>query len=984
MRDRRKWLEPGSVLRLGGQDYHLEALEGFGGSSGVYRAWYGDDLNCGHSHHVLIKELYPYHPKGYIYRNDDGTIGWKQEGAEWMERCRCSFFGGNQANLELLAAEPEKVSGNVNSYEAFGTYYSVLPVHGGKSLESILNESSTGPTLRQSAVWTMMLLEALQCFHDHRMLHLDISPDNILMLRKQALLIDYNSVWQMDRPDQELVFSEKEGFTAPEIRLRNLAQIGPASDLYSAAAVFFRLITGRNLAFEDMIGNGLKRCFPKTLPVFCDVPVSAVKKAVQIIGKGLQLTAKRRYQSAEEMYREFEELLLRIDGKGISHSTIYESSRRSFQRQRLPEEKYLERRLLTGDGDVITQEECTAQLEKGSLILLKGTGGMGKTRLLMELWGKAVGSYQPRKSAAVYVPLAEYQEQPGDGTFIRKYILRHLCLWEQTEHLDDAVHELERAVNIQGGFSMILLLDGLNEAGSRQHELIKEIELLGRKKNIGILLTDRTDHVLEYGFSDFKKAELLPLRESELRYVLEEKGFAVPNDQRMLELLKNPMMLSLYCQTAKLSSEAGLRTVPDDVMTVEQLVGGYLDSLSLHEQRVDSGNSDEQLRHQYLLHHFLPEIAGELKSKNKSQLTGPEVYRLAVKSRGELYDRCFVRAFPELLGKSRAIMKDLRDEKEWFDYAVSEQLMDRLDLIRKSEHGYYRLVHDNFLDYLAEANRKNRQQIMRYRRREWMIRGGAVLVGAVFLTAAAVTAERKGIFDRNHLKLQLNEDQQYVLDNVMTALTVNLGVLSQQISVQREILEEAGYENIQNGSDMSALEEFHERVSRKLKSLQTSRALRGAWDLEAELEKAGIEYPVDSLKRLYRATYDMDQVMDSALETLCRKMMDTGNTSFDADRKRAMTEAYKHYLDAYQNMISRHLICIMSAMNDEDVNKLLISLSGMECFQGEHLPKLQDGMTVKAAAALTDQAERDLRSAANDFARYDPELKDLNIYLYDN
>src|SRR5699024_12717801 len=55
---------------------------------------------------------------------------------------RNRFFQGNAVNLKLLEALPEKISGNLNSYEAYGTCYSVLYVHGGQDLEHFLEGRS--------------------------------------------------------------------------------------------------------------------------------------------------------------------------------------------------------------------------------------------------------------------------------------------------------------------------------------------------------------------------------------------------------------------------------------------------------------------------------------------------------------------------------------------------------------------------------------------------------------------------------------------------------------------------------------------------------------------------------------------------------------------------------------------------------------------------------------------------------------------------
>ena len=119
----RRLREKGEILRLGDIDYRLEGVEGCGGSAVVYRASYEDRLNRGYFHQVLIKELYPFCEDDGIWRDSQGNICCAEEARERLDGCRRSFLAGNEANLRLLGQMPEQISGNLNSYEAYGTFY---------------------------------------------------------------------------------------------------------------------------------------------------------------------------------------------------------------------------------------------------------------------------------------------------------------------------------------------------------------------------------------------------------------------------------------------------------------------------------------------------------------------------------------------------------------------------------------------------------------------------------------------------------------------------------------------------------------------------------------------------------------------------------------------------------------------------------------------------------------------------------------------
>ena len=457
--------ESGEKLILGGCTYTIKAVEGCGGNSIVYQAIYNDNLNKELQHEVLIKELYPYYPQGGIYRDETGNISYVSEAEEYMQHCKMRFKQGNEINLRLLQTLPSQISGNVNSYEAYGTYYSVLTVHGGRNLEHLL-ETTDSLSLRDAAKIMEKVLDAVEIFHENEMLHLDISPDNIILLPEQAFLIDYNSAWSMsDRHNGGFSFSEKEGYSAPEIRLCDAEKISYATDVYSVCAVFYRILTGKKLTDNEIIRNGLKSSLRANLSIFQGEPNSAVLKAAQIVIKGLQMIPEKRYQSVTALRREFDELLLRIEGKGVSYSAIWESSRNIYRKTVHCDIPYILQDIRNPQiMELMSGNEMYSALKDRDKILLKGSGGMGKTRFLEELWRNNVRQYRETEPVVWFVPLKEYQYTTDKAAFIRKHLLKHLCFSPESMGTGEALHELEQFFDKKrrGNVNIIFLLDGLN------------------------------------------------------------------------------------------------------------------------------------------------------------------------------------------------------------------------------------------------------------------------------------------------------------------------------------------------------------------------------------------------------------------------------------------------------------------------------------------------------------------------------------------
>ena len=300
--DHRIPLKLHTVLAFGAMDCHIETVVGQGSNAIVYKGWYSDNLNPELRHHVLVKELFPFHPQQKIQRREDGTIHVAPDAAELWQTHRESFEAGNAIHLRLLADHPELMvmGANLNSFHLNGTLYSVLGYSGGRSLQSELNRNASD--LRSTARRMLLLLNALEAFHKSGYLHLDISPDNIMLVgqgtQERIFLIDYNSARQVGALGCPY-FSFKAGYSAPEVCNGNGADVGFASDLYGVAAVFYRSLMGRSLTISDTLRSRAPEAL--TSPLLADAPQSVVSMVGTILRKGLHTLPRRRYQRIGQM-----------------------------------------------------------------------------------------------------------------------------------------------------------------------------------------------------------------------------------------------------------------------------------------------------------------------------------------------------------------------------------------------------------------------------------------------------------------------------------------------------------------------------------------------------------------------------------------------------------------------------------------------------------------------------------------------------------
>ncbi len=766
--DTRRGLSPNTELLFPGMRCRIEAEEGRGSNAIVYRASYPDTLNKSESHTVLIKELFPFHPRNGIYRADDGSVVCTEAGAETWERHQRSFEYGNRIHLRMLERHPEAAGININTFSQNGTLYSVLGYSGGRSLSEEL--SVPGKDIREIALRMLSLLDALEDFHGEGYLHLDIAPDNILLIgrgsRERVMLIDYNSVHETGGILQESVdsFSVKAGYTPPEIRTGNLAQIRETADLYSVAAVFYHCLAGSPLTAFQMIRPtppDVSRC-----PALRDMPESVGAMVRLILFRGLQSIPGRRWASVSELRQAFQELLDRIDGVGVTHWAIWEASRKNVLRtlRDNPAFRFIEDEAALYPASVILPqgEELSAEpyLERlltcaGKSVCLTGPGGMGKTTALLRTVYLHSKSYSPAESAVVYLPLYEYTEAETD--FLSGQLLANLHFKEDTQSYAAARHRLrlllDQPLQTRGGERpvVVLLLDGFNEVSCPATGLLAEIKRLSQLRGVRILLSSRVA-VPEL---ELEPAVLAALSEEEVSRQLARNKLLPPESAEMRLLLRTPLMLSLFLRASAAEGKQ-LR-----LNTREELLAAYFAAIRDKAIRETPENDPERWQIEAAVSLVLPAVAGLL--QKKPDATGEELLRGVARCYRLLSSRLLFRVFPQWIGHSRDIRAGAADAEEWYGTMVHALLWKRLGLLLHAEAGACQIPHEILRDYLAAIHRTNLRTLQKQRR----IRG--VLV---FLAVALALGVLGGVYTHYFLPQPYNEEYvELILTNCLDAYT---------------------------------------------------------------------------------------------------------------------------------------------------------------------------------------------------------------------
>ncbi|MDO5133868.1 MAG: hypothetical protein Q4D81_12960 [Eubacteriales bacterium] len=717
MKDIRKALPKGTVLMFPGISCEIGEEIGRGSNALVYEGSYKDALEPDRLHHVLVKELFPFDSKGRIYREQDGSVFVDPEAQSAFLMHRQSFEAGNRAHLALLETYPDRIGANLNSFIINGTLYSLLGVSGGTSLTQV--QKSPARSVRTCAVRLLAVLDALEVFHLKGLAHLDIAPDNILLLgsgnRERALLIDLNSTMDIRsiRQTESMVFSIKQGYTAPEVRRGRIRDIGFVSDLYSVTAVFYWMITGTALTDFQMV----RPVPPDVSNMKCmkDEPETVKAWVHEILRRGLQTIPARRYQNVSLMRRDIEELIDRIDGVGITHWALWEAGRKQVGRmiRRNPSLSFIRDSAalfpsMVTDGNNDYPADEYIRKSKENCMLLAG-GGMGKTTSLLRIVFSDDPRYAPDRPAIMYLSLYGWQE--GNNSFIIKSLLDVLHYRPETHTYEDAgkaLNELlDRPLVSPRGSSpvMLLLLDGLNEVMGDPGPLLDEIIRLSSLQGLRIVVASRTaEEVLP-----FQRLHLTELPDNIVKEALSREGMLLPESPEMQKLLRTPMMLSMYIKSGQIEQRQVRAGTP------EELLKTYLSALEEKTVQDLSEQTDRRWQIEAAMNLVLPAIASEIHKKQRG-LSDSELLPAVEKCYRILNGRLSRRFFPRWIGRTAAIRGDASNAEEWYGQVIQKILWKQLGLIVQDEQERYTVSHQVIEDYLLNLDRENRQKIRRYHR----------------------------------------------------------------------------------------------------------------------------------------------------------------------------------------------------------------------------------------------------------------------------
>lgn len=935
--DCRTPLQPGYELHLKGMTLQIEICLGQGANSIVYRAFYEDEAIPGQFHHVLVKELFPWRPDGGIMRDKAGVIHCEADAEDFSSLHRKSFLRGNKVHLDLQRIRADKVPLNWNTYPANSTLYTVSGDSGGRTLEEILQSSEAPLSLNTISCWMRSLLYSLRAFHEQGLLHLDISPDNILLqpldhgkpeAMREVLLIDYNSAWRQAEllQREELFLSLKEPYSSPEVRLKVIDSIGPPADLYSVCVIFLTCLSGMPPAAER-VEQRIKSL--KDIPILQGIPGSALHQVSTILYRGMKGPPRQRYQTADEVIEAFSELIARLEGGGVTKAALWEASVQKFYstRTRIPVGVELEELALS-------KKEDLKKLREGDSCLLTGGRGTGKTSMLLSLWMEGTKKYSPDAPVYLYLPLYAYD---GKRDYLRRTLLG-LLKTSQDETQRTAEYNLIQYLN-GPSLNAYLLLDGIDEAAGDTRLLFREIQTLCQRPGVKVIVTARYV-VPELGLP---VQSVSPLTDEEIIHYLSLRNLSMPDVESVRTLLRTPIFLTIYGRLHPEENELG---VEDE----EALLTAYLENL-VSAFRKNAGE-EAGYRGEFAVYVLLPFLASRMKKRYR--LTSNMVYQCVERCYTMMGGRKFRKTFPNYVGRIDILRGGAVNAEAWFAQMIRELLERQFTLLWQDSEGNYHLFHQYFQPLLAQRWEKYQRKLNRAQITCFLPLIPAVVLCLILVRGWISAAPKSMDFPRT-------EQEQQTAELAVNELVFACGVLNEQYQAEQAILDavtEGLYQNEEGA--WATWQKYKDQRLAMVQALEMDLVLPE--ELLTQLENTPVA--VEALEYLYRLPVIHQDTVYQKIDALERCLApDSGYP--EADR-RQITKLFALLLESETAESFLRIGQVVSTLSEDAAAPMMEFLSFAGSWRSQLRQVDWDGMDYELglAACRADQKELKLDLAA--------------------
>lgn len=285
------YLQAGSWLS---GNYMLGRVIGQGGFGITYIAW--DKKG---ERKVAIKEFFPNalstrsEGKTHVDCYNEKAEGYFKDGVRKMldEGSRLASFRENENIVTVY-----------DYFEENSTAYIVMEYLEGKSLKDYADEKGGKLEPEEAVNLILPVLNALSAMHKENLIHRDVAPDNIYLCDDGRIkLLDFGSARiAVQDANKSLSVMVKPGY-APKEQYASRSKQGPWTDVYSACATLYRLITG-----EAPVESIERDITP--LKTFESYGINNCSELEKVVTKGLEPEPEDRISSTKKLKNQLEDI----------------------------------------------------------------------------------------------------------------------------------------------------------------------------------------------------------------------------------------------------------------------------------------------------------------------------------------------------------------------------------------------------------------------------------------------------------------------------------------------------------------------------------------------------------------------------------------------------------------------------------------------------------------------------------------------------
>lgn len=262
-------LKPGYILRSPNYSYRIEHVLGIGGFGITYLA--SSVIKIGN---VSIKANFAI--KEYFLSNDcerasDSTnVVYSNPAKERVENSRKDFIS-EAKRLHNIGSVNDNIVKVNEVFEANNTAYYVMEYIEGQTLREYVEKK--GP-LNEIEMLSIInpIIEAVKYLHNNRITHLDIKPDNIMLITNdedeiRPILIDFGLSQHYDKKGKPTSTINSLGYSenyAPIEQYAGIVTFSPSADIYAIGATMWFCLVGKDPQKSiDLSDDNLSNSLPE-------------------------------------------------------------------------------------------------------------------------------------------------------------------------------------------------------------------------------------------------------------------------------------------------------------------------------------------------------------------------------------------------------------------------------------------------------------------------------------------------------------------------------------------------------------------------------------------------------------------------------------------------------------------------------------------------------------------------------------------------